>query len=301
MSRIRGLELLFNLEKSRNRLRSKQDCIVAAIHCLLINENLQCVGAGDEWPDIDAAATELLPDNWNSNQDVYSLRYCSKDKQSRVLLKAVPMEHILMIDAVMNDGAVASLPVQVDNHVSDDFSEYSSAYKDLESLVESFRKDIIENLKNPKDKDKKDEHKKMSPRGTPVPTDPQPSSRPRLEYDDPRDPFTFPRPSPNPRSDYDYDINPLMQRPRFPRVGGRDLDPFGGAGGGGMFVDPSDFGIPSRPTLPQFGVGGPGGLPRGAVPPGARFDPFMPPVAPDGRRNPPNRNPDHPDFDSYFM
>lgn len=297
MSRVRGLELLFNLEKSRNRLQSKQDCVVAVIHCLLINENLQCVGAGDEWPDIDSAATELLPDNWNSNQDVYSLRYCSKDKQSRILLKAVRMEHILMIDAAMNDGAVASLPVQVDNYVSDDFSEYSSAYKDLESLAESFRKEIIETLKNPKDK-----KVPTPPRGTPVTTDPPRPSGPRLEYENPRDPFTPPRPPPNPRSDYDdyRDINPLMERPRFPRVGGRDLDPFGGAGGGGMFIDPSDFGIPSRPTLPQFGVGGPGGLPRGAVPPGARFDPFMPPIQPDRFRNP-NRNPDHPDYDNYFM
>lgn len=295
MSDVRGLESLFIVEKARNRLQSKQDCVVAVIHCLLINENLQCVGVGDEWPATDSVATELLPDNWNSNQNVYSLRYSSKDKQSRVLLKAVQMEHILMIDAVMNEDAVASLPVQVDNYVSDDFSEYSSAYKDLESLVESFRKEIIENLK--KSKEKKDIP--SPPRGTSViPDPPQPSKSP-FEYEDPRDPFQPLRPPRNPRSD-NRDIDPLMERPRFPRVGGRDLDPFGGSGGGGMFIDPSDFGIPSRPTLPQFGVGGPGGLPRGAVPPGARFDPFMPPIRPDRRRNP-NRDPDHPDFDNYFM
>ncbi len=72
-------------------------------------------------------------------------------------------------------------------------------------------------------------------------------------------------------------------------VGRGDLDPFGRGIGGGMLMDPRH---PSR-HRPQMGI--PGNLPPGAVPPGARFDPFGPPGIPDrgfpGRYGGPGRQP----------
>uniref|UniRef100_A0A2K6FNI9 Proteasome inhibitor PI31 subunit n=1 Tax=Propithecus coquereli TaxID=379532 RepID=A0A2K6FNI9_PROCO len=56
-------------------------------------------------------------------------------------------------------------------------------------------------------------------------------------------------------------------------VGGEDLDPFG-CRRGGMIVDPLRSGFPRAIIDPSSGL--PNRLPPGAVPPGARFDPFGP-------------------------
>ena len=72
--------------------------------------------------------------------------------------------------------------------------------------------------------------------------------------------------------------DPLRSNLRLPRpspsnIGRSDLDPFGtnfdpSSGTSGMIFDP--FRHPDRRQIPT-------NLPRGAVPPGARFDPFGPP------------------------
>ncbi|VDP90119.1 unnamed protein product [Echinostoma caproni] len=95
----------------------------------------------------------------------------------------------------------------------------------------------------------------------------------------------------------------------FPDYGRSDLDPIGGlAGRGGMILDPR------RPFLGggAFGgggsfLGGPDVLPPGAVPPGARFDPFGPGVVPGrqpfGGRLPRGPDPDHalpPGFEDMY-
>jgi len=98
------------------------------------------------------------------------------------------------------------------------------------------------------------------------------------------------------------------------RFGASDLDPLraGGMSGGGMLFDPLRSGLPrqgGRRYPPEFGsgIGGPM-IPRGSVPPGARFDPMGPPDADPfyggfnpGRFGP---NPDHmppPGFGDMFM
>lgn len=80
----------------------------------------------------------------------------------------------------------------------------------------------------------------------------------------------------------------ISQR-EVPPLGRRDLDPFLGPGpGGGNIVDPlRDLRNPRFPGQPPLGPDGIP-LPRGAVPPGARFDPFLPEgiVRPDIGHNP---------------
>lgn len=94
-----------------------------------------------------------------------------------------------------------------------------------------------------------------------------------------------------------WDPVPLPHMP----VGRNDLDPFadfnplrdqrGGiplpGGGGGMLFTP-----PHPGSLP----GGSLGVPRGSLPPGARFDPFRPP---DVDRFPPGRSSNRPDNDEF--
>ncbi|XP_063104649.1 proteasome inhibitor PI31 subunit isoform X2 [Cavia porcellus] len=79
-------------------------------------------------------------------------------------------------------------------------------------------------------------------------------------------------------------------------VGGEDLDPFGFRRGG-MIVDPLRSGFPRALIDPSSGL--PNRLPPGAVPPGARFDPFGPIGT-----SPSGPNPDHlppPGFDDMYL
>ncbi|KAM4841725.1 proteasome inhibitor PI31 subunit isoform 2-T3 [Thomomys bottae] len=79
-------------------------------------------------------------------------------------------------------------------------------------------------------------------------------------------------------------------------VGGEDLDPFG-CRRGGMIVDPLRSGFPRALIDPSSGL--PNRLPPGAVPPGARFDPFGPIGT-----SPSGPNPDHlppPGYDDMYL
>ncbi|KAF8783321.1 proteasome inhibitor PI31 subunit-like [Argiope bruennichi] len=278
MSRIRGLELLFNLVK--DQIKSKQDCVVAALHCLLINEGLQCVGTGEEFSDEDArSTTELLPEQWNKNQEVYTLRYISKAATNRYLIKVVKAGGIMHINIVLNEDKTAAMSANIDKLISDDFRNYSSAYNELDSLKDAFQKDVVEKLM-----------KKPSVASTSKSTDNK-SSPLRVG------PSSVRRPQMPIPPDFGNDSPFSGGQPAFPEVGGRDLDPLG-RGSGGMLLDPSNFGVPRGINMPPYGPRP--GLPRGSVPPGARFDPFGPPLRGPNRFEP---NPDHfrpPDFDDFM-
>lgn len=278
MSRIRGLELLFSLVK--DQIKSKQDCVVAALHCLLINENLQCVGIGEEFSENDASnTTELLPKQWNDNQEVYTLRYISKDAKNRYLIKIVKAGHILHINIVLNEDKTAAMSCNIEKLVTENFKDYSSAYNDLDTLKDAFQKDIVQKILS-----------KPSLAGASKSTENKIPLRIGGTSSVPRPPASIIPDFGNENS------NPFPTGlPAFPAIGGRDLDPLG-RGQGGMLLDPSSFGVP-RSYLPP---GGRGGLPRGAVPPGARFDPFGPNIRGPNRFEP---SPDHfrpPDFDDFM-
>lgn len=93
------------------------------------------------------------------------------------------------------------------------------------------------------------------------------------------------------RPHHDSYYDPHNPRFGLPRIGGSDLDPFSGGHGGGMFFNPFSNPRDIGPIQPY--------LPRGAVPPGARFDPFGPPgtgarfARPDPDHLPPPKKDDH--------
>lgn len=272
MARIRGLELVYELVK--DQLQSKQDCVVAAIHCLLVNENLECVGVGEEFSDGDTT-TELLPKNWNQNQEVYTLRYTSKDGKNKFLIKMVKAGQYMHANIVLNEDVASAMSVNMDKHIADDFSDFDTAFLDLECLSAAFRRDILEKLIEPP-KAAASSAAAAANNNNQLPAQQQQPASPL------REPFPMPRPdNPNRR--------PLPPGYPFPNIGGRDLDPLGG--GGGMFHDPfSDQGF--RAHMPPYGS------PR---PPGARFEPFGP-LEPRFNRGGPNpdhmRRPD--DFDDFM-
>uniref|UniRef100_A0A8B9NY29 Proteasome inhibitor PI31 subunit n=1 Tax=Apteryx owenii TaxID=8824 RepID=A0A8B9NY29_APTOW len=228
-------------------------------------------------PGPDERKSELLPAGWQANKELYTLRYKSTDDSRELLLKAIMVEDSMILNVMdRSSQKVADVTLTVADYINPEhLDDFHKVYKNTEELKTRIASGIIAPFGSPTEKAKRE---------------------PQAEKKDP----AFPR---------DYD--PLRVPPRQPAgtrepswpspmgpfsVGGEDLDPLGGRGGG-MIVDPLRSGFP-RPGLdPSAGL--PSRLPPGAVPPGARFDPFGPLGA-----NTSGPNPDHlppPGYEDMFM
>ncbi|KAL3640681.1 hypothetical protein CASFOL_015649 [Castilleja foliolosa] len=213
-----------------------------------------------------SSADEVGIDNWNAVEDNYAFVYSNPEKDSKkVLMKCLVMNDELLVD-VLKEGGSKPLHLEVDvgEYVEDNGgTNYSSQFKNMGKLVKSINEEILNKL---------DGVSASSSSST------QPSStermsredRPRLEVDDPEDPYFSPH-------------NGFFVPP-VPGFGGSDLLPGPGAG---MYPSRGDLGDGSMlvgPTDRRFFGGGsgrvgfPGNLP--GVPPGARFDPYGPPDVP---------------------
>ncbi|XP_053937375.1 proteasome inhibitor PI31 subunit [Cuculus canorus] len=267
-----GLEAQFAL--CRGAVRCPQDALLCALHWELIRHGYRCLGAGEQ-PGPDERKSELLPAGWEANKEVYTLRYKSVDDTRELLLKAIMVEDSMILN-VMDRGSqkVADVTLAVADYINPEhLDDFHKVYKNIEELRTRIASGIIAPLGAPAEKAKKEpEAEKKDPD----------SSR---DYD----PLRIPPRQPAGTRAPPCPVNPFA-------VGGEDLDPFGGQSGG-MFVDPLRSGYPQPGIDPSAGI--PGRLPRGAVPPGARFDPFGPLGA--GRSGP---DPDHlppPGYDDMFM
>lgn len=224
-----GLELLFRCVSPS--ITKKTDVLVIFVHWKLISNGYLCLGLENE-TNQSGEASELLPNNWNTSDDLYQLKYI-KDG-SVYILKCIIVEKQLLISFVrVKDGEASSLTLDQDVQIHDNFSNYKETFLDKSNLEKLVEKNLVEPLT---------EKKKI-----PV-TKQQPP--PEASH---RDPLALPR------------LLPERSNPYFPDIGSGDLDPFGR--GGGMLMDPLHRRRP--PVNPSY-------LPPGAVPPGARFDPFGP-------------------------
>uniref|UniRef100_A0A8C9EP36 Proteasome inhibitor PI31 subunit n=1 Tax=Pavo cristatus TaxID=9049 RepID=A0A8C9EP36_PAVCR len=253
-----------------------QDALVCGIHWELIQHGYRCLGAGEQ-PGPDERKSELLPAGWEANKEVYTLRYKTTDDARELLLKAIVVEDSMILN-VMDHASqkVADVTLAVADYINPEhLNDFHKVYKNMEELRTRIVSGIVAPLGVPTEKAKKES---QAEKKDPVsPRDYNPLGIP------PRHPAGVRAPSwPSP-------LNPFA-------VGGQDLDPLGGRSGG-MIVDPLRSGFPQPGIDPSAGL--PSRLPPGAVPPGARFDPFGPLGA--GRAGP---DPDHlppPGYDDMFM
>ncbi|XP_038135589.1 proteasome inhibitor PI31 subunit [Cyprinodon tularosa] len=274
-----GLEVLFTCVA--DKIRCPQDAVVCFVHWEMIKDGYRCIGSGDE-PRSSDKKSELLPADWSSNKELYTLRYKAKDSDTQMVLKAITMDSTLILN-LMNSSTkqVSDLMVNISDHVNpDQLHTFDSVYKDADSLAQKVRTQLLPSQEKqtagPERKNRREEDEE---------------SQRRRESDS--DPLRMP--SRHPRQG----VQPHWPDPLAPpfAVGGADLDPFGSRGGGGMIVDPLRSGYPRSGFDPSSGI--PDILPPGAVPPGARFDPF----GPVGRHRP-GPDPDHmppPGYDDMFM
>lgn len=270
-----GLEVLYTC--FQDSITCAHDAVVCFVHWELIKAGYRCIGSGDEARSSDKKS-ELLPADWSSNKELYTLRYKPKDSDTLFTLKGIPIDAALLFNFMnMSNQQIMDLVVNISDHIdADKLRTFDSAYKDVSRFTQAVRTQLLP----PQD---------AAPGGSErrSPTETQ-RDRDRRSAD--ADPLRIPhRPGAQPHW-------PSSLDPPF-AAGGADLDPFGSRGGGGMIVDPLRSGYPRSGFDPSSGI--PDILPPGAVPPGARFDPF----GPIGRHRP-GPDPDHmppPGYDDMFM
>ncbi|XP_075032687.1 proteasome inhibitor PI31 subunit [Mixophyes fleayi] len=259
-----GLELL--LASVSSDITRPQDALICFIHWELISSGLRCLGKTEQ-ARVEATGSERLPEGWSDNKDLYTLYYGVGTSQ--VLLKAFTVEHALIVNAMdLKTEKVYDLTLNMDDLVDGaHLKQFQSVYKNPVALKQQLQGELISPLLGKKEE----------------------SLKPKREAERPaeHDPLRVPT-----RSPASYQPT-WTDPPGHVPYGTADLDPLGGSSGG-MLMDPFHIGR-TRPRPDPLG-----GLPPGAVPPGARFDPFGP-LGSGGRPGP---DPDHlppPGYDDMFM
>lgn len=282
-SNLIGWELLYH--SVENVIEKKEDILVVLIHWVLIKNGYKCIGLGGDTKDFtgNEATSELLPKDWNKST-TYGLRYVNN--KELFILRGVTAEDDIVFNFVrVKDDKVSSITVKTNQIVK-------ALKGPLSELLPTYHvviKQIGDSLLTPVDvTSSKAVHTQT--------TRTESTSR----FSDPLQVGPVRQPE---RSSYEDPFGREPERSRYADplgIGRSDLDPLGSfapPGSGGMIFDPFPFARPSP------GLGVPGGLPRGAVPPGARFDPIGPDMRPPQPRRPPPDS-DHfppPGYDDMFM
>ncbi|XP_041972581.1 proteasome inhibitor PI31 subunit [Aricia agestis] len=250
-----GWELTY--KSVENNVKDKSDIIIAFIHFNLLKRGFRCIGIGDELSlSGDEQKSELLPTGWNEGKN-YSLRYVLDDKL--FVLHGLKTDDNLIINLMRTgDLEVSSVALNMNELVQDTRGSIENLIPTFKDFMYKIKRDLIESLTEKTTNTTETQTTRGTERRS---SNPPPG--PRLPQENP---------------------HPLWVPGSGRNVGRADLDPLGV--GGGMLFDP----FQPRRDLENPGLGIPGGLPRGAVPPGARFDPFGPPGAGPfpGRRPPPD-------------
>ncbi|EEB20451.1 proteasome inhibitor, putative [Pediculus humanus corporis] len=291
-----GWDLTYRLIEKE--LTKKEDLLIAFTHWFIIKNGFSCIGNGDsKTVKGNEIKTESLSSGWNQNED-YNIRYLYGEKL--YLLRAyVTGGDIILNFLRADDLCISSCVFKVEDTVKQIKGNIQISMPDYKNVISILRKDLIEPVFI------KTTHSAVETQTTEkiiLPTAGRPDPFSPDGSDTSTDPLTVPLRRPIPMSGLD----PLWTDPlRDPNTVGRnDLDPFSPGIGGGMIFDPlnprNDRSL--DPIIPGPSV--PRGLPRGAVPPGARFDPLGPPNfgRNGGRRIDPD--PDHlppPGYDDMFI
>ncbi|KAI8804544.1 PI31 proteasome regulator N-terminal-domain-containing protein [Cladochytrium replicatum] len=313
--------------QSPSHHESGAELIVLTLHAAMLSLGFRFVGLGESGVPAEHGGEESgvtrLPNEWNATGDTFSFRYRHSQSTFTFLIKTIKLGPKLLVHGIaVQDGMVHNMEVTASDFVSplaqfplttatpsgsDLLSAFSSEIM-LKELINLYKTSIIQKLIPGLNKPGYEERGPTTTTGTQTF---QNQDRPRPPYDprafDPlREPPRMPRFDPygggQPYNPYgDIDLDPLAASPGLiPPGGGRFLPggggmhigpnhPMFGGGGGGFGGGRGGFGGGDR----FFPSGGPGTLPYGGVPPGARYDPIGPfgamPTGPGGPR--PQRGP----------
>ncbi|KAK3736799.1 hypothetical protein QZH41_011742 [Actinostola sp. cb2023] len=257
-------------------LRDKYDALTLLIHACLVEKGFRCVGCGEQRnSDEEFDYGETLPPEWNGLNDVYALQYRQGNTGPFYLFKALKLGNMLAVYLMEEDESkMQDTMLNVNEYITNDI-DYSTLKENPQILDRSFKqlKELQAKLNNEVlDRFTCSRTASHGSRDDSQTNRTQQRQQPRSVGED--DPLRV-----SPRRPPDFRDEWIPPTGTFP-YGDGDRFP-GHPGGGGMVMDPfrSGGGLPPVPgTGPT-----PGQLPRGSVPPGARFDPFGP-VPPGGTR-----------------
>ncbi|XP_044255972.1 proteasome inhibitor PI31 subunit-like [Tribolium madens] len=268
-SSLFGWDLL--IKSVESEIKTNEDILLCFTHLVLVSNDFKCIGLGEsKILDGSETKTEALPPGWTES---YSIRYVHQGRL--YLLKATKVDDGLMLNLIRVDERTTSL-VQLNTAlVASRTGILSQMLPKHADILQQIKTELIDKIVV--SKNTKDNSSQTPTVSNPPPTSPQASPL-----------FVDPMSRAGPVGVGEYDLNPFGRNPlAFPAP----------MGGGGMLFEP-----PRGGRYPQ----GPGlGMPPGAVPPGARFDPFRPPDVDRFPRRPNNR-PDNdefppPGYDDMFM
>ncbi|ORZ03381.1 PI31 proteasome regulator N-terminal-domain-containing protein [Syncephalastrum racemosum] len=261
----------------------------------MLSLGFRFAGLGDDARQEGDGSTRVLPDSWNAQgPHVYSLRYSHPQSSLTFVIKAIKLgDRYVLHGLAIGDDKTATLDIPVQDYTSPSFYPYDPqnateplihgfiSSSRLNDFIILFKTSIIQRLMPGLNKPGYEEESS----GTQTSRTANPSTAGQPQQPPPPGSRSPPRVRPPIFDDPLAADEPWAGENPY-SVGRADLEPLGGAGGlrmpgsgGGMYVGPEH---------PMFGghhpssggdsdiFGGPQGLPRGAVPPGARFDPIGP-------------------------
>ncbi|KAL3267247.1 hypothetical protein HHI36_011380 [Cryptolaemus montrouzieri] len=282
-----GWDLLFSSIK--NDVKSNQDLLVGLVHFALVSNGFKCVGLGEsKILNGDEPKTESLPEGWTDN---YAIRYIYHGVLYN--LKGTNLDDAVMVNLIRIDERNVSFIQLNTRAVVKRSGSLNEMIPDYLAMIEVIKKQLIDKVIISK------KSRDGSSQTNPVLIESNPRiGRPTIESNSPTNSNIFDERERGYMGSFGQFMDP---------VGRNDLDPFS--------VDPLRIVRPSRPSAgggmlfqPPGGFGTnpfPAGLPPGAVPPGARFDPYRPPDVDrwSGRRpgRPDNDEFPPPGYDDMFM
>ncbi|KAM9998332.1 hypothetical protein ACTFIY_007977 [Dictyostelium cf. discoideum] len=283
-------------------IRDKYDVAVLVI-ALILNKHEFKLEGGEETND------KVVPTNWNSNADSYTLDLINHLAPGKTFhFKCLRMGNLLLVNAMIKDknDKIHTLDVDTDKLVKNtEYKDVESLLLNLKEFISIFEYSIINPLvpglvripTNMQEQQQQQQQQQQPPQQERRP----PNNQRDFEDDDPLRVGDPQRGSNRYRGGFNGggDQDPDLYPPGFPVFGHNPPFYPGQTRGPGMFPgqggqvgrDHPGFGNIHNPYgggNNPYGTGLPGyeqRLPRGAVPPGARFDPFGPPTGgiPGGR------------------
>lgn len=266
------------IKSVESEIKSNEDILLCFAHLVLISNDFKCIGLGESKTfDGNETKSEALPEGWSES---YSIRYVYQGRL--YILKGTKVDDGLLLNLIRVDERTTSLVQFNTNSVASRSGSLAQMLPKHSEMMQQIKTELIDKVTNSKNsKDSSSQTTQQQPQQSTSPL-----QHPSSVYVDPLEV--------RPRRGVgvgEFDLNPFGRNPYIP------VAPGGVGMGGGMLFEPPRGG--RYPQGPDFG------LPPGAVPPGARFDPFRPPDVDRFPRRPPNR-PDNdefppPGYDDMFM
>jgi len=280
------LQLIKEIEDQKIELRSGFEAVVLLLHLATKRLGFRCVGTRENSRS-EEGVDLFVPEGWNQSEDCYVFTYKHAKSSMTFVIKSLVMGQSLLINGTaLEDKKVHSFEIDLLDHIRKgaDMRDYNNIYKDTRELLRSYKVNVLDKLLPGINKDGYDtsNHNQNTTQHIRDTSTPDPLRVDPLRVDPLRvDPL---RVDPL-RDDRGYRGGGVP--PYFP-IGGGDLHPDfggihipsipgigGGYNGGGSHVGPQHpiFGNPSRDPYYQDD-----NSPLRRPPPGARFDPYGPPM-----------------------